>query len=83
MTQTVTLQFPVNVDGEDITELRIRRPKMRDIKRAQKHKDDIERSMSLISDLAEISPKAVEELDAADFTAASKIVGEFMAQSDG
>lgn len=83
MAQTITLQHPINADGEDITELTIRRPKMRDIKRAQKHKDDIERSMALIADLAEISPKAVEELDAADFEAVSKIVGEYMGRSDG
>ncbi|MDO5643675.1 MAG: phage tail assembly protein [Paracoccus sp. (in: a-proteobacteria)] len=83
MTQTIKLQYPVTVDGEEITELHIRRPKMRDVKRAQKHKDDVERSMGLIADLAEISPRAVEELDAADFTAVSKIVGEFMGASDG
>ena len=81
--ETVTLQYPVTVDGETITALHIRRPKMRDMKRAQKHKDDLEKSIHMIADLAEVSLAVVEELDTADFTAASDKVGEFMAASAG
>ncbi len=79
--ETITLQYPVTVDGEEITELHIRRPKMADMKRGQKHKDDLEKSIHLIADLAEVTPKVVEELDTADFAAVSAKVGEFMGVS--
>ena len=80
--ETITLQYPVTVDGETITELTLRRPKMADMKRGQKHKNDLEKSMHLIADLAEVTPKVVEELDTADFAAVSAKVGEFMGVSD-
>lgn len=79
--ETITLQYPVTVDGEEITALHIRRPKMGDLKRGQKHKDDLEKTIHLIADLAEVTPKVVEELDTADFAAVSDKVGEFMGAS--
>ena len=81
--ETITLQYPVTVAGETITELHLRRPKMRDMKRAQKHKDDLEKSIHMIADLAEVAPAVVEELDTADFAAVSDKVGEFMGASAG
>lgn len=80
--ETVTLQYPVTVDGEDITELTLRRPRVADLKRAEKHKDNFEKSIRIIADLAEVSPKVVEELDASDFAAVSARVGEYMGASD-
>lgn len=79
--ETITLQYPVTVAGEEIAELHLRRPKMRDMKRAQKHKDDLEKSIHMIADLAEVSPTVVEELDTADFAAVSNKLGEFMGAS--
>ena len=79
--ETITLQYPVTVDGEDITELTLRRPKVGDLKRAEKHKDNFEKSIRIIADLAEVSLKVVEELDAADFAVVSAKVGEFMGAS--
>lgn len=80
--ETIELEYPVTVDGETVTELHIRRPKMGDIKRWQKHKNDMDRGIALISDLAEISPKVVEELDTADFKTVSDKVGEYMGGSE-
>ena len=80
--ETIRLQYPVTVDGEDITEITLRRPKVADLKRAEKHKDNFEKSIRIIADLAEISPQVVEELDASDFAAVTAKVGEFMGASD-
>lgn len=80
--ETITLQHPFTFDGEKITELKLRRPKMRDMKKAQNHKDDLEKSIHMIADLAEVSPKLVEELDTEDFGAVSAKVGEFMGVSE-
>lgn len=81
--ETITLKYPVTVDGEEITALHLRRPKMADMKRAQKHKDELEKSIRIIADLAEVSPQVIEELDTADFKAVSDVVGEFMGASEG
>lgn len=80
--ETIRLQYPVTVDGEDIAEITLRRPKVADLKRAEKHKDNFEKSIRIIADLAKVSPKVVEELDASDFAAVSAKVGEFMGASD-
>lgn len=81
MTDKITLDHPFTFEGEEVTELTIRRPKMRDMKKAQKHKDDMEKSIYMIADLAEVSPELVEELDTEDFGKVSAKVGEFMGVS--
>jgi len=81
MQETVTLKYPFEFEGETITEITIRRPKMRDMKKAQKHKDDMEKSIHMIADLADLSPRLIEELDTEDFGQVSAIVGEFMGVS--
>ncbi|MFV0408679.1 MAG: phage tail assembly protein [Paracoccus sp. (in: a-proteobacteria)] len=80
MAEIVKLQYPITVAGEEITELRIRRPKMRDMKSANKVKDDLEKSLKMIVDLAEITPEAADELDPVDFSKAAGVVGNFMAE---
>lgn len=80
--ETIELQYPVTVDGEEISTLSLRRPRMRDMKRQQKVKDDLEKAMTMIADLAEVSPKVVEELDPVDFTRLSDWVGNCMPQPE-
>lgn len=79
--ETVQLQYPFTFEGREVTELTLRRPKMRDMKRANAVKDEMEKSIRMIADLAEVSPKLVEELDAEDFAALGAKLGEFMGAS--
>lgn len=72
------LRYPVNVGGEEIANLSLRRPKTRDMIRANKVKDDLEKVSSMICDLAEVTPAVVNELDAADFAAVGEMIGNFM-----
>ncbi len=81
--ETIPLQYPITVAGETITELHLRRPKMGDVKRAQKIHDELDRSIRMLADLAEITPETVEELDPVDFVAVSKVVGDFMDEAEG
>jgi len=78
---TIELEYPFDFESEKVTEITIRRPKMRDVKKSQKHKDDMEKSIHMIADLAEVSPKLVEELDTEDFGKVGAKVGEFMGAS--
>ncbi len=75
------LRHPIFVGGEEITSLHLRRPKARDLIRAQKVKDELEKVAAMIGDLAEVSPAVVQELDAADFAAVGELIGNFMTVS--
>lgn len=79
---THRLKFPVTVDGQVTADLSLRRPKARDLIRANKIKDDLEKMVTMISDLAEVEPAVVQELDAADFAAVGELVGNFMTAQD-
>jgi hypothetical protein len=81
--ETIELQYPVTVDGEEYTVFSLRRPKMRDMKKQQKHKDDLDKATAMIADLAEVSTKVVDELDPVDFTALSDWVGKCMPNAEG
>lgn len=77
------LKHPFEFEGEQIRAISIRRPKLRDMKRAHKVKDDLEKSITMLADLAEVSPKLLEEMDTEDFTRACDVLGEFMGVSGG
>lgn len=83
MSETVQLEYPFDFKGERVTELTLRRPKMRDLKKSQAFKDDLDKSLRMIADLAEVDPKLVEELDPQDFGRLADIVGEFMGDAVG
>lgn len=80
-TETVKLEYPFTHQGTEYDELNIRRPKMRDMKKAQQHKDDMVKSINMMADLCEVTPAVIEELDTADFQTVSDKVGEFMGVS--
>jgi hypothetical protein len=72
------LAYPIEVDGEKITEIELRRPKGADMRKALNMTGAGEITASMIINLAEVSPKVVDELDGEDFMALSVIVGNFM-----
>lgn len=79
--ETITLDYPFTFKGVEYAELELRRPKMRDMKKAQAHKDDMTKSIHMMADLCEVAPALIEELDTADFEKVSAKVGEFMGVS--
>lgn len=74
---TYTLLHPVTINGRAVTELALRRPKTRDLIRARKVKDELEQTAHLITDLAEVEPLIVQELDAEDFANLGEVIGNF------
>lgn len=81
-TETLTLEYPFDFKGEDFSELTIRRPKMRDLKKAEGIKDELKKSVSMLANLAEIAPEAIDEMDPVDFNAASVIIARFLGVSE-
>lgn len=78
VTETIKLKYPIDVDGVQTDTLKLRRPKVRDIKLMDSFSGDIEKGIQLIAVLCEIPPASVEDLDADDFGVVSKKVGDFM-----
>lgn len=80
--ETMTLEHPFEYGGETYSELTIRRPKMRDLKKFEGIKDKFIRAITMLADLAEIAPDAVDEMDPIDFNAASAKIAAFMGVSE-
>ena len=78
---TVVLSVPVTAGGQTITELSIRRPKVRDLRAleevTQGKPSQLDHGAALLSLLAGIPEAAVEEMDATDFARASEVIAGF------
>lgn len=81
MTTTIKLQFPVTVDGQDYTELKMRRCKVKDRRLAAKQKTDEDKEITLISNLCEVPPNVIDELDAVDYAKLTETLQGFFDSS--
>lgn len=65
----ITLKHPVKLaTGQTIGKVTLRRPKVRDLKQAQRVSDKTEeQELALIAMLAGLTPEDIEELDLADY----------------
>lgn len=65
----ITLKHPVKLaTGQMLTKITLRRPKVRDLKEAQRISDKPEeQELALIARLAGLTPEDVEELDLSDY----------------
>lgn len=74
----IKLKHPITADGVELKEITLRRPKVRDLERMDKVSGEIAKAVTLVADLAELSPDQVRELDAEDFTAVAEVLGDFL-----
>ncbi len=66
--QKIKLTEPIKIDGILVSEITLRRPKVRDRLAVERmSNNDAEKEVALIANLASISREAVEELDLADY----------------
>ncbi len=63
----IELTYPIEIDGQTISELDIRRPKVRDMLAADAGGSDAEKELRLFANLCEQTPAAIEQLDMADY----------------
>lgn len=75
MSETILpLNYPIqDGQGNTLTELTIRRPKVRDI-RKMTGKTEAEQSVSLLAIVTNLVPEDIDELDMADFQRAAQII---------
>ena len=76
----ITLTYPVKVAGVEVSELRFRRPSVRDIKiaRAGGKADDFDLAVTLAANLAEVTPDDILNLDVADFKKVEGLIAGFL-----
>lgn len=65
----IKLDYPVTMEGAEVSVLRMRRPKVRDQLMAQKQakNDPAQTEILLFSFLCEVAPDSMEELDISDY----------------
>ena len=76
---TIKLQHPVTVDGVSISELTMRRSKVKDRLAVanMRDKSDEEKEIMLFANLCEVSPDVIRELDESDYPAVQKVYVSF------
>ena len=79
--QKIKLDSPVKIDGIEINELSLRKPKVRDlIVASKKNVSESEREVNLIANLAEVSPETIQELDLSDYLKIQDWLKDFLVQ---
>ncbi|MFP3015449.1 MAG: phage tail assembly protein [Wolbachia sp.] len=79
--QKIKLTEPIKIDGILVSELTLRRPKVRDRLAVERmSNNDAEKEVALIANLASISKEAVEELDLADYSKIQAALQDFLSQ---
>jgi hypothetical protein len=81
MSQKLTLDYPVTIDGKTYSDLAIRRPKLIDVMIADKQKSDYEKEVTLLSNLCGVSPNVINEMDLKDYESLREIYASFKKQS--
>lgn len=86
MARQVTLKLEYPLDG--LAEITIRRPNVRDVREMERvakaaDGDQMGEAIAVLSLLTGVAPDVIEELDAADFTAASETIAGFFTRAQG
>lgn len=73
----VTLKKPIEWGDETITELTFRDLSVADLKKTDRAKGDVEKTVILIAASTGVAPPAIERMGSKDFQACSEMVGRF------
>ena len=81
-TASVKLVRPIKVEERMITEVIIRRPKVRDLRAMEKAREpgftELDQSIAMTATLCDLPMDAMDEMDAADFASISEVLGSFL-----
>jgi len=81
MTTQITLKYPVLVNKVEVTELNIRRPTVRDMKKFDLVGGDIQKMAVMAATLASIPEDSVNMMDASDFMRVTGVITDFLDDS--
>lgn len=77
----VKLQYPIQAHGEELSELELRRPRVKDLRAMDAATGDVAKTAALIGALCGLTPKEVDGLDCEDFARVGQAVAGFLPQS--
>jgi hypothetical protein len=82
--QNIKLNYPIESSGSTITDLNMRRSKVKDrlIVAKMKNSSDEEKEIRLFANLCEVAPNIIEELDESDYSNLQKAYMDFF-KSEG
>ncbi|WP_264686992.1 phage tail assembly protein [Wolbachia endosymbiont (group B) of Rhopobota naevana] len=76
--KTITLNNPITVDGISVSELTIRRPKVRDYLAIERiNGSELNKEVTLTANLTSVAKEAIEELDIADYVKVQEVLKDF------
>ena len=81
-TARVKLARPIRAEERMITEVAIRRPRVRDLRAMEKMRQpggtELDQGIAMAAALCDLPLEAMDEMDAADFAAISEVLGGFL-----
>lgn len=77
---TIELSHPIEAHGKEVNELKLRRPRLKDLKGINMENITGDLMIDLVARLAEIPPSAAGEIDAGDFEAIGEAFNVFFPQ---
>lgn len=81
-TASVKLVRPIKFENQMITEVAIRRPKVRDLRALEKAREpgatELDQGIAIAAALCDLPLSAMDEMDAGDFAAISEVLGGFL-----
>jgi hypothetical protein len=82
--QNIKLNYPIESDGANITDLNMRRSKVKDrlIVAKMKNSSDEEKEIRLFANLCEVAPNIIEELDESDYANLQKAYMDFFSSKE-
>jgi hypothetical protein len=77
----IKLTNSVKIDGRDVTEISLRRPKVRDRLAVERSNvSDAEKEVQLIANLAELPVEVIEDIDLADYAKLQRALTDFLSE---
>ncbi|BBD08444.1 phage tail assembly protein [Desulfovibrio ferrophilus] len=77
--EKITLEYPVEIDGQNYGELSMRRPVLRDMLIAeQKGGSDLKKESVTFSNLCEVTPEIIQALDMKDYKKLQAVYSGFL-----
>ncbi|MBN9022527.1 MAG: phage tail assembly protein [Rhizobiales bacterium] len=80
--KTVRLTQPIAWDGKTVTEVQVRRPKVKDLRAMEQDNSvnatQIDQGVAMAALLTELPVEIIDEMDAVDFAALSEVIAGFL-----
>ena len=82
--KTVRLTQPIAWDGKSVTEIQVRRPKVKDLRAMERDNSatatQVDQGVAMAALLTELPVEIIDEMDAVDFAAVSEVIAGFLPQ---